>query len=135
MDVKETIKAMEQGFKPEIEFIDGIGDMEGADPGMRARILSLRYEDRDCMVINVDMKPYESYNRTVAVPDWGDEKQTWFDTKFYPADGQWSFYIDSSGKYPLPFRILSEKSNRLMAQFIQENSGTTYIEWLESQIP
>lgn len=135
MDTKQMIEFLMSGGRPEIEFVHGIEDMEGADPGMRGKITSVREDDLDCALVEINLQPYEDHNRAVAIKDWDSGKHTWFDSGFYPKDGQWSFFIDTSGKYPLPLRWLSEKSNRLMLQYITEKPGTSYVEWLESKIP
>lgn len=135
MNAKQIIESLMSGARPIIEFVSGIEDMEGADSGMKGQIISVAKEDLDLYKIEINLKPYEHYNETVAVKNWGDGKLTWMETEHYPQDGIWTLFIDTYGDYPVQFQLVSEKSRLLMSQFLAENPDVSYVEWLESKIP
>ncbi|WP_442636560.1 hypothetical protein [Rossellomorea marisflavi] len=137
MLVKDLYKIVRNGVKPVIEFNEGVYRWweEAADPLMMAKVLDVEYDENELRLL-LDLKEFESYNRSVARFDWKDEngeaKLSWFDTIFYPKDGKAEFYMPSDLEVSEVFKI--KENSDLFGDYLKSKTNSSYVEWLEEQV-
>lgn len=91
MKTTELIKLIDTGVCPVIKFTSKINELDTADPGMMGRIVGYHTKDEwepgtVTIEFKIDLSEFVNINKKIAVPDWGDNKVTWFESKFYPSN-------------------------------------------------
>lgn len=137
MKYSEFIKMMDNGLQPVIEFTKEIEESDyEPNAGMRCKVISYNDCKDGTALLTCNFNEFRKYNKSFAEANFYDknDKPTlkWFDTVYYPVDGIYSYYVDTTDKYELLFNIV-EMSN-YYKQYIGSKSELNYINWLEKRI-
>lgn len=119
---------------------------EEIDSPMRCNINNVSLYDvtEDIYVLNLDFKPYEDFNKSVATPTFwdkdGNATLTWFETPYYK-NGKVEAYVmgtdsledffNKKDKYDLQNEFIKETNIWIN---LDENYPYQYTEWLEKKL-
>lgn len=128
----ELFTLYKSGFRPIVEFKDGIEEQECFDPGMKAKLISMNEEDDWGYCCVFDFSDYEDYNKAFEIPVWfgnNGEKLKWSETSYYPNDKKAKVYI---GKDNVELFVIVDE-HEAYADYRKSRSPLTYLMWLEEQ--
>jgi len=116
---------------------------EEADSPMKCDIINIKINDptEDVYCLYLDFKPYEEFNKSVAIPSFWDSNRkptlTWFKSGYYK-DGKVEVYVMGTDEFNDFF--IKKTVEQLHDEFYNtfgvffEASTSQYIEWLEKKV-
>jgi len=133
MNTKELFVAVNNGFRPIVEFInDEISEFTFLDVGMRARLVKMNEEDNFTWQCYFDQTEFEEYNEPFMQANYYDKGgQPLLNAK---EKGVWemeeNFFISDYKEF---FKII--ENNEIFKMFIADNGcNMNYIQWLEAKV-
>lgn len=141
-NIIELEQAVLQGRRPIVTFLKGISDKdEYAEPGMRARVLSVVHNRHDAEVyeVNFDYGCFDAHNLQFELPTYYDKSGNPCLTarqagRYKPHD---SIYFDTGEDLSTLLAIESDQVSALYARYLEEAgsiAGLTYVQWLEAKV-
>ena len=128
MIIKDFIKMIDDKksmiieFTPDIEFIE-----TDFDTGMRAVVTGYKIEDEDLVKIEFDVGALEEYNEK-----FGKKKDPclfWWESGYNKKRCLYFMITDTCA-----FKVVSDKSWDLYAEFKKSNYDKGYVKWLEMKL-
>lgn len=120
----------------EIQFTKKAEDLESyPEEGMRALLVGARIIDEDVVVLTMDYRKFDEFNKTIESSNYYDKsgvpRLTAREAGCYqPVDDLYMAALDKVSDY---FSFLEE--NTLFNQYIADPDGAnSYVEWLENKV-
>ena len=144
MKTKELIKILKKGVNPIIKFTENIYNIESADEGMMGRVVGFHTFDKwdnstETVFIKIDMSEFVDYNRSIAKPDWKDNKGynlIWHDTVYYPKnhiEEICEMYIENGKDAELSLIEISEPRD-YFKEWMTGDMKINYVKFLEDKL-
>lgn len=139
MKYKKLFGMVLSGVHPVVTFKKGILDKEGyAEPGMRARLISVRDsgDDDGVGVLHVDFAEFDEFNKQFELANYHDKSGVPCLTarqagQYKPQE---DIYVDINYDIDGDMEIEASDRLKLYDHFIAEKSDKSYVCWLEDMV-
>jgi hypothetical protein len=134
--IADLIEHFEQGNRPAVEFKKDILECECyAEPLMRARLVGVRDDGDDVVILSFEFSEFDAHNLEFEVKSWFDEagKPTLTAREagqYKPVDDLYLMTTDLTERW---LSLLPADSLTLYQSF-KESGGTSYRAWLEAEL-
>lgn len=136
--LSEITLALAEGKKPVVTFLADIGDKESyAEPNMRARLVGVRHDKRDeVLMLTFDFEEFSAFNKAFEIANYydkaGNPTLTASEAGCYKPQDE--IYFDTDEPLARLFEVLPDESEVLFNEFKAAGTGQPYIAWLESLV-
>ncbi len=141
-NITELEAAVLQGQRPIVTFRKAISDKdEYAEPGMRARVLSVVHNRHDSEVyeVNFDYGAFDAHNLQFEMPNYYDKSGNPCLTarqagRYKPHD---TIYFDTGEDLFTLFEVESDQVSALYSDYLEAAKTLpqlTYVQWLEAKV-
>ncbi len=145
MHMNELRRMLDAGKRPVVEFLPDCKKDECIaesclDPGMRARINSIRLKHDDILEVEFDQGQFEAFNEPFALADYRDDRG--LNTLTAKQAGRWcrveTIYMDLEADLSSKLKLVTDEhtagAQALFAQYRQSGYAGNYVSWLEAKV-